>query len=88
MINHAFHCSSVGLTTLERLNEMGLKVTPPDATFYIWVNCISKSKIENSNLVSELPEAIHSGLSFFEACLEEKVIIVPGMFQDSVLAIY
>lgn len=62
---------------------MGLKVNPPDATFYIWVNCISASKVQNSNLVSELPEAIHSGLSFFEACLEEKVIIVPGMCQDS-----
>jgi len=22
-----------------RLNEMGLKVKAPDATFYIWVNC-------------------------------------------------
>ncbi|SRR6266496_1402447 len=41
-------------------------------------------KKQNSNLVSELPEAIHSGLSFFEACLEEKVIIVPGTFQNSV----
>ena len=28
--------------------------------------------------VSDLPEAIHSGLAFFEACLEEKVIVVPG----------
>jgi len=29
-------------------------------------------------VVSHLPEKIHTGLSFFEACLEEKVIIVPG----------
>jgi hypothetical protein len=29
-------------------------------------------------VVSHLPEKIHSGLSFFEACLEEKVIVVPG----------
>lgn len=24
-----------------RLNEMGLNVKPPDATFYIWVNCFN-----------------------------------------------
>ena len=77
------YCSSLVLTGLDRLNEMGLKVNPPDATFYIWVNCISTFKVQNSNLVSELPEAIHSGLSFFEACLEEKVIIVPGMCHNS-----
>lgn len=35
-------------------------------------------------IVSHLPEAIHSGLSFFEACLEEKVIIVPGLFPNTV----
>ena len=29
-------------------------------------------------VVSRLPEKIHTGLSFFEACLEEKVIVVPG----------
>jgi hypothetical protein len=28
--------------------------------------------------VSHLPEGIHTGLAFFEACLEEKVIVVPG----------
>jgi len=53
-----------------RLNEIGLQVTPPDATFYIWVN------------LSHLPEAINTGLHFFEACLEEKVIVVPGLFFD------
>jgi aspartate/methionine/tyrosine aminotransferase len=55
---------------VERLNEMGIKTAAPDATFYIWVN------------LSHLPEKIHSGLSFFEACLEEKVIVVPGLFFD------
>jgi aspartate/methionine/tyrosine aminotransferase len=54
---------------------MGLKVTRPDATFYIWVNCISSLVL---TLVSHLPEEIHTGLHFFEACLEEKVIVVPG----------
>ena len=80
---YVLYCSSLVLTALYRLNEMGLKVAPPDATFYIWVNCISTSKVQTSNLVSELPETIHSGLSFFEACLEEKVIIVPGMCHNS-----
>lgn len=32
----------------------------------------------NLTIVSSLPEAIHTGLAFFEACLEEKVIVVPG----------
>ena len=35
----------------------------------------------NWRSVSKLPEKIHSGLSFFEACLEEKVIVVPGMLS-------
>ena len=34
-------------------------------------------KVSNS-VVSKLPERIHSGLAFFEACLHEKVIVVPG----------
>lgn len=29
-----------------------------------------------------LPEAIADGLNFFQACLEEKVIVVPGIFFD------
>jgi hypothetical protein len=37
--------------------------------------------------VSRLPEAIHTGLSFFEACLEERVIIVPGEFSQEGLLI-
>ncbi|CAO3691786.1 unnamed protein product [Rhizopus stolonifer] len=56
---------------LERLEKMGLKVSvPPNATFYIWLN------------VSELPEPINAGLNFFEECLKEKVIVVPGIFFD------
>ncbi|KAG1456793.1 hypothetical protein G6F56_006752 [Rhizopus delemar] len=56
---------------LERLEKMGLKVSVPlNATFYIWLN------------VSELPEPINAGLNFFEECLKEKVIVVPGIFFD------
>ena len=38
---------------------------------------ITVVKLAN-DIVSHLPQAIHTGLSFFEACLEEKVIVVPG----------
>ncbi|KAI9262023.1 pyridoxal phosphate-dependent transferase [Sporodiniella umbellata] len=56
---------------LHRLEKMGLKVTvPPNATFYVWLN------------LSGLPEPINAGLTFFEECLKEKVIVVPGIFFD------
>ncbi|KAG1315148.1 hypothetical protein G6F60_001094 [Rhizopus arrhizus] len=56
---------------LDRLEKMGLKVhVPPNATFYVWLN------------VSGLPEPINAGLNFFEECLKEKVIVVPGIFFD------
>lgn len=32
--------------------------------------------------MSNLPTEIANGLSFFHACLEEKVIVVPGIFFD------
>lgn len=53
---------------LDRLAKMGLKVhVPPEATFYIWLD------------LSKLPEGIRDGMSFFEECLLEKVIVVPGV---------
>ncbi|CAI4211553.1 unnamed protein product [Parascedosporium putredinis] len=56
---------------VSRLTEAGFKFKyVPDSAFYIWLN------LEN------LPEPIRDGLSFFEACLEEKVIVVPGIFFD------
>ncbi|CAO0789220.1 unnamed protein product [Mucor circinelloides] len=56
---------------LNRLKEMGLQVkVPPNATFYIWLD------------LSHLPEPINIGLNFFEECLKEKVIVVPGIFFD------
>lgn len=54
-----------------RLEEMGFKLAfKPNSTFYIWLD------------LSELPESINDGLSFFQACLGEKVIVVPGIFFD------
>jgi aspartate/methionine/tyrosine aminotransferase len=42
----------------------------PNSTFYIWLD------------LSGLPDAISDGLNFFQACLKEKVIVVPGIFFD------
>jgi len=54
-----------------RLEEMGFKLAfKPNSTFYIWLD------------LSELPESINDGLNFFQACLGEKVIVVPGIFFD------
>jgi len=56
---------------LERLKKMGFVfATIPDSTFYIWLD------------LSHLPERIRNGLGFFEECLREKVIVVPGIFFD------
>lgn len=56
---------------VERLRGMGFKLKNiPDSTFYIWLD------------LEGLPNAISDGLNFFQACLEEKVIVVPGIFFD------
>ncbi|ODQ51961.1 aminotransferase class I and II [Saitoella complicata NRRL Y-17804] len=57
---------------LDRLSKMNLSVAyPPEATFYIWLDLSHLTSPELSN-----------GLSFFEECLKEKVIVVPGIFFD------
>ncbi|MCJ1401521.1 hypothetical protein MMC11_004735 [Xylographa trunciseda] len=56
-----------------RLQEIGFVFKAqhiPDSTFYIWLD------------LSGLPDQISDGLNFFQACLEEKVIVVPGIFFD------
>ncbi|KAG8982424.1 hypothetical protein FRB94_008419 [Tulasnella sp. JGI-2019a] len=56
---------------LDRLEKMGLRVeVPPVATFYIWLD------------LSKLPKPLDNGLTFFEECLKEKTIVVPGIFFD------
>lgn len=42
----------------------------PEGTFYCWAD------------VSNLPEGLNDGMSFFKAALKEKVICVPGEFFD------
>lgn len=55
----------------ERLKAMGIDIdAPPQGTFYIWAN------------LAKLPSPLNQGFSFFEACLKEKVIVVPGIFFD------
>ncbi|KAK3112770.1 hypothetical protein LTR53_010609 [Teratosphaeriaceae sp. CCFEE 6253] len=56
---------------VKRLTDMGFDLPyVPDSTFYLWLD------------LEKLPEAINDGLNFFQACLEEKVIVVPGIFFD------
>lgn len=56
---------------LKRLGDMGFIFKfVPDSTFYIWLD------------LSHLPERIQNGLGFFEECLKERVIVVPGIFFD------
>lgn len=56
---------------LGRLTEIGFKITNvPDSTFYIWLD------------LSGLPTSISDGLNFFQKCLEQHVIVVPGIFFD------
>lgn len=61
---------------LRRLSEIGFRQEVPQATFYIWLDLTS--------LDPPLPpEAnISDGLNFFSALLNEKVIVVPGIFFD------
>ncbi len=55
----------------KRLIQLGIEVTaPPQGTFYIWAN------------LAKLPSPLDQGFAFFEACLKEKVITMPGIFFD------
>lgn len=54
-----------------RLHDMGFLLHYcPDSTFYLWLD------------LEQLPDGINDGLNFFQACLLEKVIVVPGIFFD------
>lgn len=56
---------------LGRLRSMGFDLQyTPDSTFYLWLD------------LSDLPEEINDGLNFFDQLLQEKVIVVPGVFFD------
>lgn len=56
---------------VKRLLELGIKLKGiPDSTFYLWLD------------LSGLPGKLKTALGFFQECLKEKVIIVPGIFFD------
>lgn len=58
---------------MRRLKEIGFQFKhTPDSTFYIWLD------------LSGLPEEICDGLSFFEACLKERVIVGKSLFFGSI----
>jgi aspartate/methionine/tyrosine aminotransferase len=56
---------------LARVRAMGLEVDrAPEGTFYVWASARG------------LPPGLDTGMKFFRAALEEKVITVPGEFFD------
>ena len=55
---------------VRELEELGIGVVAPAATFYIWAT------------VASLPAPINDGVVFFEHCIRHKVICVPGIFFD------
>jgi len=53
------------------LRSLGIRVDhPPDGGFYCWGD------------LSELPNGLSTGMDFFRAALDHKVIVVPGEFFD------
>ena len=53
------------------LRSLGVRFdAEPEGTFYAWGD------------LSELPESINTGMAFFKAALQKKVITVPGTFFD------
>lgn len=56
---------------IEGLRAIGIEIDrEPDGSFYVWGS------------VRSLPEPIRDGFRFFRAALDEKVIVVPGIFFD------
>lgn len=56
---------------IESLEKLGLEMkSEAGGAFYLWL------------ALDKLPEAIKNSDNFFRACLEEKVIVVPGEFFD------
>jgi hypothetical protein len=66
---------------LKRLHEIGFHSggqDRPESTFYIWLDLTSLEP----PLPKDSPIDISNGLAFFDALLQEKVIVVPGIFFD------
>ncbi len=57
--------------TISQLERLGIRFDgSPEGTFYAWGD------------ISRLPAPMNSGMGFFRAALDEKVIVVPGEFFD------
>ena len=72
-----FHFREKRDFVIKRLREIGFPIPEskvPNSTFYLWLD------------LRGLPEAINDGLNFFKACLDEKCIVVPGIFFVSLIA--
>ncbi|KIV80046.1 hypothetical protein PV11_07576 [Exophiala sideris] len=66
---------------LGRLKEIGFHMgdqSIPDSTFYIWLDLTTL----DPPVPKDSPVDISNGLAFFHALLEEKTIVVPGIFFD------
>ena len=66
---------------LKRLTEIGFRAgnqSIPDSTFYIWLDLTTLEPPLPKNAAMD----ISNGLSFFDALLQEKTIVVPGIFFD------
>jgi DNA-binding transcriptional MocR family regulator len=58
---------------IKRLTKMGFKFkVVPNSTFYIWLD------------LSHLPGKAKNGIGFFQECLKERVICVPGVSLASI----
>ena len=55
---------------VKELRALNIQCHMPDATFYIWAD------------VKALPPPLCNGVIFFEYCIRNKVICVPGIFFD------
>ncbi|RVX67524.1 hypothetical protein B0A52_08877 [Exophiala mesophila] len=66
---------------LKRLSEIGFTQgdqSVPDSTFYIWLDLTTLRPPLPQNSALDLS----NGLAFFDALLQEKTIVVPGIFFD------
>ena len=56
---------------MDRLSRMGLAQSAPSGgAFYLFAG------------LQQLPPTLRNGMDFFRACLDERVICVPGVFFD------
>lgn len=59
------------LTESQGILKLGIKIDMvPQGTFYVWAD------------LSDLPHPLNDGITFFEECIKEKLICVPGIFFD------